>query len=85
MGVYDQRAGCYRKFNGRKGVADITACVNGVCFQIEVKFGKDKMSDDQKDFAKDFEYCNGKYIVAKTFCQFVKEFRMCVYSVFNEE
>jgi len=48
--------GCY------PGLADITAIIKGKVIQIEVKAGKGKQSQNQKNFQDNWEYYGGNYI-----------------------
>ena len=49
--------GCY------PGLADITAIKDGQVYQIEVKAGKGKQSERQKEFQIDWEIMGGVYIL----------------------
>ena len=66
-----------RKFipgTGRKGTSDVKALYGGKSYAIEVKIGRDRMSQAQKEYKADFERAGGYYIEAKTFEQFSEEF-----------
>jgi len=52
-------------FNGTRGVADIDSFFNGVNVKIEVKYGKDKMSEAQRKYKENIERSGGNYIVAR--------------------
>lgn len=45
------------------GIADLTAIKNGRVYQIEVKCGRIKQSDKQKEFQRRWEMSGGVYIV----------------------
>lgn len=68
-------------FNGTKGVADISAkksiYINNrkiaLPVEIEVKYGKDRLSDAQKKMKIEVENVGGVYLIARTFESFVKE------------
>lgn len=70
----------YIPSQGRKGTADIHGSFKpkgmrfGVALAIEVKYGKDRMSEAQKKYKKDFEDAGGVYIIAKNFEDFFIEF-----------
>ena len=51
----------------KKGTADIHACWKGMHLSIEVKIGKDRQSDEQKDVQKSVEAAGGHYYIATTF------------------
>lgn len=55
-----------------KGVADITGVINGRYVEIEVKIGRDRQSDVQKEHQAKVEAAGGIYIIAKTFDGFVE-------------
>lgn len=78
MGIYDQKKGSYRPSGSTKGVEDVT-CIKpvyvsnikvGMTVAVEVKIGKDRMSEDQEKRKLAVESAGGVYIVAKTFDQF---------------
>jgi len=57
----------------RKGTPDITAIVNGLAVWIEVKIGHDRMSEDQIQVKAEMEQSGAKYIIARSFTQFLNE------------
>lgn len=73
-GVYDPFLKRFRKSGTRKGIADIIGLINGRYIAIEVKFGKDRQSEEQKKIQAEIEGAGGIYLIAHTFTQFVKEF-----------
>ena len=56
---------------GTKGTADISATIRGRSVKIEVKYGKDRQSDAQKQYQEMIEKAGGIYFIAKTFDDFV--------------
>lgn len=56
----------------KKGYPDITAIVNGRSVHVEVKVGKDRMSEDQMKVKDEIEKAGGLYFIAKTFDEFIK-------------
>jgi len=58
---------------GTKGSADISATIHGKSVKIEVKIGKDRQSEDQKQYQARTLASGGIYIIAKTFEDFIKE------------
>ena len=58
------------KSTARKGSADISATIKGKSVKIEVKIGKDRQSDFQKEYQKEVEWAGGIYIIAKSFQEF---------------
>ena len=55
---------------GTKGSADISATIKGRSVKIEVKYGKDRQSQDQKVYQEMIERAGGFYIIAKDFDTF---------------
>jgi hypothetical protein len=60
-------SGKYIKGTGTKGSADISATIKGRSVKIEVKYGKDKQSDYQKEYQQAIERAGGVYIIARDF------------------
>src|SRR6267154_3668958 len=60
---------------GAKGSADITATLPplGRRCEIEIKYGKDRQSDVQKEFQKEVESMGGIYIIVRTWDGFLFE------------
>lgn len=83
-GIYDSKAGKWRKGGTRRGISDIMASKvvqhNGRSFSImvaiEVKVGKDVMSEYQKKIQDEVIKSGGVYIIAKTWDQFYKEWEL---------
>lgn len=53
-----------------RGSADISAIIRGLSVKIEVKIGRDRQSQDQKDYQRAVEQAGGIYYVAKDFTSF---------------
>lgn len=80
-GIYDEKLGKYRYSGSTKGVEDVN-CVYpvrigdikiGTTIAVEVKIGKDRMSEDQKLRKENIEKAGGHYVVASTFDQFKQD------------
>jgi hypothetical protein len=54
----------------RKGTADIHAVINGKHASIEVKIGRDKMSEAQERTRREVEASGGLYFIAQDFDRF---------------
>ena len=73
QGQFDSAKGIWRKSGMKKGFEDVDGIypfvLNGVKIgiklAIEIKIGKDRLSDDQKARKEEVEKCGGIYIVAK--------------------
>jgi len=72
MGVYDKKFNGYRKANTRKGICDIMASKKiqiqdreiAINVGIEVKIGKDKLSEHQLHMQDEITKSGGVYIIA---------------------
>ena len=62
--------GYYRPSTQVKGIADINATVNGRTLAIEIKIGKDRQSDAQKQYQQRIERSGGTYWIVNDFDQF---------------
>lgn len=60
-------SGKYIKGTGTNGSADISATIFGRSVKIEVKIGKDRQSDYQKQYQAAIERAGGVYVIAKDF------------------
>lgn len=67
-----QLPGKWTKGQGTKGTADISATINGKSVKIEVKYGRDKQSDVQKQYQQKIETAGGIYYIARDFDSFVE-------------
>jgi hypothetical protein len=59
------------KGTGTKGSADISATIKGRSVKVEVKYGKDRQSSDQKKYEQEVTQAGGVYLIAKTFDGFI--------------
>jgi hypothetical protein len=55
-----------------KGTADISATIRGRSVKIEIKYGKDRQSDAQKEYQAAIERAGGVYIIVRDFDSFVE-------------
>jgi hypothetical protein len=58
-----------------KGSSDISETITGQSVKIEVKVGKDKQSQAQKDYQKAIEAAGGIYFIARSFVEFLKFYK----------
>lgn len=68
-------SGQYIPGTGTKGTADISATIKGKSVKIEVKYGKDRQSEAQKDYQSTIERSGGIYYIAKDFETFYNFFQ----------
>lgn len=78
MGVFDAKRGKYRHSTTRRGTADISITINGKSVWVEVKVGRDKMSEHQNKFREDIERAGGIYFVAHSFPEFYQFYQTIV-------
>jgi len=69
------------KGTGTKGSADISAVVKGKAIKIEVKYGKDRQSEYQKEYQQAIETAGGVYVIAKDFDSWYEWFNEFVKSI----
>ena len=69
VGVFDSKQMHFRAA-AKKGVADVLSCFKGRLVAVEVKIGKDRLSDEQDGFIKNVEKAGGCAFVAADFEQF---------------
>lgn len=62
----------WRSGGGTNGSADISATIKGQSVKVEVKIGKDRQSEAQKEYQKQVEQAGGLYFIAKDFTAFVE-------------
>ena len=75
QGNYNAKLGKYIKSGSRKGMADITAVVNGRHISVEVKIGKDRIRPDQLKVKQEIESAGGAYIIASSFDNFLEQIK----------
>lgn len=59
------------KGTGTNGTADISATIQGRSVKIEIKFGADRLSQDQIEYGNNVTRAGGVYLVVRDFDQFV--------------
>lgn len=69
------------KGTGTKGSADISATIKGRSVKIEVKYGKDRQSEYQKEYQQAIETAGGVYVIAKDFDSWYVWFNQFVKSI----
>jgi hypothetical protein len=55
------------KSTATKGSADISATIKGRSVKIEIKYGKDRQSIEQKKYQEMIEHSGGFYLIVRTF------------------
>ena len=67
-------SGRYIPGTSTNGTADISATIKGKSIKIEVKHGKDRQSEAQKQYQTSIERSGGVYFIAKNFDEFYNFF-----------
>lgn len=62
----------WRPAGGTVGSADISATIRGRSVKIEVKVGRDRQSEAQRQYQTDIEAAGGIYYIAQDFTTFVE-------------
>jgi len=70
VGVFDSKRAMFRA-STKKGVSDILACYKGNLVAVEVKIGKDRLSDEQDGFIRNIKNAGGCAFVASDFDLFL--------------
>lgn len=66
----------FTKSTVRKGIGDVMATIDGKMVMIEIKIGRDKLSQAQIKTKEDVEKSGGLYWVVKTFDDFMNEYKL---------
>jgi hypothetical protein len=62
------------KSSGTIGTSDVKAVINGKMIAIEIKIGKDRQSDAQKQYQAKIEKAGGIYWIVKSFDEFYNKY-----------
>lgn len=73
-GIYDRRLNRYRPGTSRKGLPDIIATYKGKSIFVEVKYGRDRMSEHQERVRQEQEQSGGLWFTAHNFTEFIEWF-----------
>lgn len=55
---------------GTRGSADVSSIIRGRSVKIEIKWGRDRQSDDQRVYQANVEMAGGVYLICRTFDEF---------------
>jgi hypothetical protein len=64
------------KGTGINGTADISGVIAGRSVKVEVKIGRDRQSQAQKNYQKSIENAGGLYVIATSFEQFLSWYNL---------
>jgi len=73
-GIYDKHLNRYRQGTNRKGLPDVICTYKGKSLMIEVKYGRDRMSEHQEKIRREQESSGGLYFTAHNFTAFKEWF-----------
>lgn len=73
-GVYDAKIKRYRRGMNRRGLPDIIATYQGKSLHIEVKAGRDKLSEHQEKIRDEQQQSGGLFYEARNFTDFKQWF-----------
>lgn len=62
------------KGSGQRGTADISAVIKGKAVKIEVKWGRDRQSADQRQYQQEIEAADGIYWIVRTMDEFFEKY-----------
>jgi len=62
----------YIPTTGTRGSADVSAVIGGRSVKIEIKYGKDRQSEAQKQYQASVEKAGGVYLIVRTFDDFLE-------------
>jgi len=75
-GTYSQKLGRFIHSGARKGMADVTAVINGLHVSIEVKTGNDKLRPEQMKVRDEVKAAGGVYMVVTSFDNFMEQIKL---------
>lgn len=67
-------SGKWIKGSGTRGSADISCTIKGQSLKIEIKYGKDRQSEDQKVYQANVEQAQGRYWIVRDLDGFINEY-----------
>jgi hypothetical protein len=73
VGIWDAKRGVYRKGGTVKGIPDIIGVLDGRFIGIEIKYGTDRQSADQKVVEAEIQSAGGVYFIAKTYLDYLSK------------
>ena len=73
QGQYDGRLKIWRKSGTTKGIADVQVTYKGKTFNLEIKVGKDRQSEVQKEVERKIKAAGGHYAIIRCFDDFILE------------
>lgn len=78
QGQYSEKLKTWTKSTTKRGMSDLVAVVNGKFLAVEVKIGKDRQSNFQKEVSKQINQSGGNYVIANSFTEFAKWYNLVI-------
>lgn len=75
QGQYDSRLKMWRKSGTTKGIADVQVTFKGKTFNLEIKIGRDRQSEIQKEVERKIRSAGGHYAIIHCFNDFLTEIK----------
>lgn len=76
QGTWSKKLNRFIPGTSKRGLADVMATYHGLSLHIEVKIGKDRQSEAQKEIEADVIRSGGNYFLVRNFTEFKKWFDM---------
>ncbi len=73
FGLYDARLKKWRPSGTTKGISDALMIKDGKTIHVEIKYGRDRQSDRQKEIQRSIEAAGGTYIIVRTYEDFLQQ------------
>lgn len=73
QGQYDSRLERWRKSGTTAGIADVQVTHEGRVYNFEIKIGKDRQSDVQRDVEARVKMAGGHYAIIKCYDDFLNK------------
>ena len=73
QGQYDGRLKMWRKSGTTKGIADVQVTYKGRTYNLEIKVGKDRQSEVQKEVERKIKAAGGHYAIIHCYDDFLRQ------------
>lgn len=80
VGMYGNKTlpGKYIPTTSVLGAADLSILINGIAWECEIKIGKDRQSQVQKEYEQKIVKSGGVYTIVRDFDEFVEQYKEIV-------
>lgn len=73
QGQYDGRLKMWRKSGTTRGIADVQVTFQGKTYNLEIKVGRDRQSEVQKEVERKIKAAGGHYAIIHRFDDFLRQ------------